>query len=176
MRNLQSKVRNRWAKFKASRPDRRTYGRELASSVFCFEDASRPASRNSSSRWPIVERSAQRIYPSVHSGEERPHVFGRARCIQAFKLTYAALIGAAERWRGVRMTEFKRRQLQAFRGKLDRAHAEHTGTRRERNRHRIPNSLYPARTELDRTRYDRNSQDYLLTLQLLLRRYRRTSQ
>jgi hypothetical protein len=33
---------------------------------------------------------------------------------------YAALIRAAERWRGLRMSEFERRQLQAIRTELDR--------------------------------------------------------
>ena len=42
------------------------------------------------------------------------------------KLMYAALIRAAERWRGLRMTEFERRQLIAIRNELDRAHAERT--------------------------------------------------
>jgi hypothetical protein len=110
----------------------------------------------------------------------RASIRGRApACLRRARRTQAHICrgdGAAERWRGVRMTEFNGRQLQAIRGRLDGAHAERTGTRRERNRHRIPNSLYPARTGLDRTRYGRNSQDYLLTLQLLLRRYRRNSQ
>ena len=38
----------------------------------------------------------------------------------------AELIRAAERWRGLRMSEFERRQLQAIRTELDRAHAERT--------------------------------------------------
>jgi hypothetical protein len=33
---------------------------------------------------------------------------------------YAAPIRAAERWRGLRMTEFERRQLIAIRNELDR--------------------------------------------------------
>jgi putative transposase len=62
-------------------------------------------------------------------GEERrrtkviPHVFG-ARAV--LKLMYAALIRAAERWRGLRMAEFERRQLTAIRNELDRARAERT--------------------------------------------------
>ena len=40
---------------------------------------------------------------------------------------HAALIRAAERWRGLRMTEFeRRRQLTAIRSELNRAHAERT--------------------------------------------------
>jgi hypothetical protein len=32
---------------------------------------------------------------------------------------YAALIRAAERWRGIRITEFERRQLKAIRDEID---------------------------------------------------------
>ena len=39
---------------------------------------------------------------------------------------HAALIRAAERWRGLRMTEFERRHLTAIRSELNRAHAERT--------------------------------------------------
>jgi hypothetical protein len=42
------------------------------------------------------------------------------------KLMYAALIGAAERWCGIKITEFDRRQLKAISLELDRAHAERT--------------------------------------------------
>jgi len=62
-------------------------------------------------------------------GEERrrtkviPHAFGERAVL---KLMYAALIRAAERWRGLRMTEFERRELIAIRNELDRAHAKRT--------------------------------------------------
>jgi transposase-like protein len=62
-------------------------------------------------------------------GEERrrtkviPHAFGERAVL---KLMYAALIRAAERWRGLKMTEFEHRQLQAIRDELNRAHAEQT--------------------------------------------------
>lgn len=62
-------------------------------------------------------------------GEERrrtkiiPHAFGERAVL---KLMYAALIRAAERWRGLRVTEFERRQLHAIRAELDRTHAEQT--------------------------------------------------
>jgi putative transposase len=36
------------------------------------------------------------------------------------KLVYAALIRAAERWRGIRITEFEQRQLKAIRDEIDR--------------------------------------------------------
>ena len=36
------------------------------------------------------------------------------------KLMYAALIRAAERWRGIRITEFELRQLRAIRDEIDK--------------------------------------------------------
>jgi hypothetical protein len=42
------------------------------------------------------------------------------------KLMYAALIRAAERWRGIKITEFDSRQLKAIRLDLDRDHAAQT--------------------------------------------------
>jgi putative transposase len=55
-------------------------------------------------------------------GEERrrtmiiPHTFGERAVL---KLMYAALIRAAEHWRGIRITEFERRQLKAVRDEID---------------------------------------------------------
>ena len=37
---------------------------------------------------------------------------------------YAAVIRAAERWRGIAVGEFEQRQLRAIREELSRAHAE----------------------------------------------------
>ncbi len=45
-----------------------------------------------------------------------PHAFGERAVL---KLMYAALIRAAERWRGIKITEFEQRQLKAIRGELD---------------------------------------------------------
>jgi putative transposase len=45
-----------------------------------------------------------------------PHAFGERAVL---KLVYAALIRAAERWRGIRITEFERRQLKAIRDEID---------------------------------------------------------
>jgi len=47
-----------------------------------------------------------------------PHAFGERAVL---KLMYAALIRAAERWHGIKMTEFERRQMRAIRAELDRA-------------------------------------------------------
>ncbi len=54
-------------------------------------------------------------------GEERrrtkviPHAFGERAVL---KLMYAALIRAAERWRGIQVAEFEGRQLKAIRDEL----------------------------------------------------------
>ena len=42
------------------------------------------------------------------------------------KLMFAAVIRAADRWRGLTIGEFEQRQLRAIRAELDRAHAERT--------------------------------------------------
>ena len=52
-----------------------------------------------------------------------PHAFGERPVL---KLMYAAVIRAAERWRGLPVGEFEHRQLQAIRAELDRAHAQRT--------------------------------------------------
>jgi putative transposase len=46
-----------------------------------------------------------------------PHAFGERAVL---KLMYAALIRAAERWRGIKITEFEQRQLKAVRDEIDR--------------------------------------------------------
>ena len=50
-----------------------------------------------------------------------PHAFGERPVL---KLMYAAVIRAAERWRGMQVGEFEQRQLHALREELDRAHAQ----------------------------------------------------
>ena len=62
-------------------------------------------------------------------GEERRrtkvvyHAFGERPVL---KLMCAAVIRAADRWRGVTVSEFEQRQLEAIREALDRAHIERT--------------------------------------------------
>jgi putative transposase len=46
-----------------------------------------------------------------------PHAFGERAVL---KLMHAALIRAAEGWRGIRITEFERRQLRAIRDEIDK--------------------------------------------------------
>ena len=52
-----------------------------------------------------------------------PHAFGERPVL---KLMYAAIIRAADRWRGITVGEFEQRQLKAIREELNRAHAERT--------------------------------------------------
>jgi hypothetical protein len=49
-----------------------------------------------------------------------PHAFGERPVL---KLMYAAVIRAANRWRGLTVGEFEQRQLRVIREELDRAHA-----------------------------------------------------
>ena len=82
-------------------------------------------------RFPLAHRRAIRTtnLPKRLFGEERRrtkvirHAFGERAVL---KPLYAALIRAAERWRGIRMSEVKRRQLQAIKEELDRAFATRT--------------------------------------------------
>src|SRR5262249_49796707 len=147
LRNLQSKVpEDQWPEFKAHaiacyqaaspalarllRDDMvSTYGAALPSALACLQDDFEAGIAHL--RFPLAHRRAIRTTNMLERlfGEERrrtkviPHAFGERAVL---KLMYAALIRAAERWRGLRMTEFERRQLTAIRNELDRAHAERT--------------------------------------------------
>lgn len=141
MRNLQSKVpEDAWPEFKArasacyqaaspalARMLREdivaTYGRDLASAVACLQDDFEACIAHL--RFPLGHRRAIRTTNLLERlfGEERrrtkiiPHAFGERAIL---KLMYAALIRAAERWRGIKITEFERRQLKAIREEIDR--------------------------------------------------------
>jgi transposase-like protein len=147
MRNLQSKVpEDQWPEFKTRaqacyraaspalarllRDDiAQTYGVDLPSAVACLDDDFEACIAHL--RFPLAHRRVVRTTNLLERlfGEERrrtkviPHAFGERAVL---KLMYAALIRAAERWRGIKMTEFERRQLKAIRDELDRAHAERT--------------------------------------------------
>jgi transposase-like protein len=147
MRNLQSKVPDGvWPEFhararacyQAASPGLArilrddivaTYDRDLPSAVACLDDDFEACIAHL--RFPLGHRRAigttnllERLF-----GEERrrteviPHAFGERAVL---KLMYAAPIRAAERWRGIRTTEFERRQPKAIRDELDRDHAERT--------------------------------------------------
>src|SRR5262245_18631751 len=147
LRNLQSKVpEDQWPEFKARaiacyqaasptlarmlRDDiAATYGTLAVSALACLQDDFEACIAHL--RFPLAHRRSIRTTNLLERlfGEERrrtkviPHAFGERAVL---KLMYAALIRAAERWRGLRMTEFERRQLIAIRNELDRAHAERT--------------------------------------------------
>jgi len=147
MRNLQSKVpEDQWPEFKARaqacyraaspalarllRDDiAATYDGDLPSAVACLDDDFEACIAHL--KFPLAHRRAIRTTNLLERlfGEERrrtkviPHAFGERAVL---KLMYAALIRATERWRSVRFTEFERRQLQAIRAELDRAHTERT--------------------------------------------------
>src|SRR5881392_3352226 len=140
MRNLASKVpEDLWPEFKARaaacyqapspalarllRDDvRATYGAALPSAVACLEDDFEACIAHL--RFPLAHRRAIRTTNLLERlfGEERrrtkiiPHAFGERAVL---KLIYAALIRAAERWRGIRISEFEQRQLKAIREEID---------------------------------------------------------
>jgi putative transposase len=80
-------------------------------------------------RFPLRHRKVIRttnLLERLFLGERRrtkviPHAFGERPVL---KLMYAAVIRAADRWRGLTVGEFERRQLHALREELNRAHAE----------------------------------------------------
>jgi len=106
-----------------------TYGRDLPSAVACLNDDFEACIAHL--KFPLAHRRVIRTTNLLERlfGEERrrtkviPHAFGERAVL---KLMYAALIRAAERWRGIRMSEFEQRQLKAIRDELDRAHTERT--------------------------------------------------
>jgi transposase-like protein len=140
LRNLQSKVPEApWPEFKARavacyqaaspalarllRDDIvATYGRDLPAAVACLNDDFEACIAHL--RFPLGHRRAIRTTNLLERlfGEARrrtkviPHAFGERAVL---KLMYAALIRAAERWRGIRITEFEQRQLKAIREELN---------------------------------------------------------
>jgi len=146
-RNLQSKMpEDQWPEFKARasacyhaaspvlarmlRDDLAvTYGAAVPSALACLQDDFEACIVRL--RFPLAHRRSIRTtnLPERLFGEEwRPtkailHAFGERAVL---KLMYGALIRAAERMRGLRMTEFERRQLIAIRNELDRSHVERT--------------------------------------------------
>jgi putative transposase len=147
MRNLESKVpEDRWPEFKAcatacyqaaspalARLLRdeivAAFERELPSAVACLQDDFEACIAHL--KFPLAHRRAIRTTNLLERlfGEERrrskviPHAFGERAVL---KLMYAAMIRAAERWRGLRITAFERRQLAAIRDELNQLHASKT--------------------------------------------------
>ena len=103
------------------------YGRELPAVVQCFVDDFDACIAHL--RFPLRHRKVIRttnLLERLFLEERRrtkiiPHAFGERPVL---KLMYAAVIRAADRWRGLTVGEFEQRQLRAIREELDRAHAE----------------------------------------------------
>ena len=105
------------------------YERELPAVVQCFRDDFDACIAHL--RFPLRHRRVVRttnLLERLFLEERRrtkiiPHAFGERPVL---KLMYAAVIRAADRWRGLTVGEFEQRQLRAIREELDRAHAERT--------------------------------------------------
>jgi putative transposase len=141
MRNLQSKVpENLWPEFKAratacyqaASPALArllhddivtTYGTDLPAAVMCLDDDFEACIAHL--KFPLGLRRVIRTTNLLERlfGEARrrtkviPHAFGERAVL---KLVYAALIRAAARWRGIRITGFEQRQLRAIRDEIDK--------------------------------------------------------
>jgi transposase-like protein len=103
------------------------YERELPAVVHCFRDDFEACIAHL--RFPLRHRRVIRttnLLERLFLEERRrtkiiPHAFGERPVL---KLMYAAVIRAAERWRGLTVGEFEQRQLKTLREELNRAHAE----------------------------------------------------
>jgi transposase-like protein len=103
------------------------YGHELPAVVQCFVDDFDACIAHL--RFPLRHRKVIRttnLLERLFLEERRrtkiiPNAFGERPVL---KLMYAAMIRAADRWRGITVGEFEQRQLRAIREELDRAHAE----------------------------------------------------
>lgn len=103
------------------------YGRELPAVVQCFTDDFEACIAHL--RFPLRHRKVIRttnLLERLFLEERRrtkivPHAFGERPVL---KLMYAAMIRAADRWRGITVGEFEQRQLRTIREELDRAHTE----------------------------------------------------
>ena len=105
------------------------YERELPAVVQCFREDFDACIAHL--RFPLRHRRVIRttnLLERLFLEERRrtkiiPHAFGERPVL---KLMYAAVIRAADRWRGIQVGEFEQRQLKAMRHELNRAHAEQT--------------------------------------------------
>jgi putative transposase len=101
------------------------YERDLPAVVKCFTDDFEACIAHL--RFPLRHRKVIRTTNLLErlflEGRRRtkvvPHAFGERPVL---KLLYAAVIRAADRWRGLTIGEFEQRQLRAIRDELNRAH------------------------------------------------------
>lgn len=149
LRNLGSKVpEERWREVKAhalaayqaispqvarmaAEEFRRRYASEFPSAVACFEDDFEACIAHL--RLPIAHRRAIRTTNLLERlfGEERrrtkviPHAFGERAVL---KLMYAALIRASQTWRGLRISDFERKQIAELRAELEAEFKQRTSS------------------------------------------------
>jgi transposase-like protein len=107
-------------------------------------------------KFPLSHRRAIRTTNLLERlfGEERrrtkviPHAFGERAVL---KPMYGALIRAAERWRGIKISEFEKRQLRAIREEIDK---DFTARNAQQRAQRLPQPrpIYPVMTGLDRSK------------------------
>ena len=140
MRNLQAKVpEERWREVGpaaraayqapsqalarlAAEEFRKAWSKDLPTAVACFDDDFNACIAHLA--LPIAHRRVTRTTNLLERlfGEERrrtkviPHAFGERAVM---KLMYASLIRASQTWRGVIVTEFERKQLDALRDELN---------------------------------------------------------
>jgi putative transposase len=103
------------------------YGRDLPAVVQCFVDDFDACIAHL--RFPLRHRKVIRttnLLERLFLEERRrtkiiPHAFGERPVL---KLMYAAVIRAADHWRGLTVGEFEQRQLKAIREELNHAHAQ----------------------------------------------------
>src|SRR5438128_9683128 len=105
----------------------RAYEQELPAVVQCFIEDFEACIAHL--RFPLRHRKVIRttnLLERLFLEERRrtkiiPHAFGERPVL---KLMYAAVIRAADRWRGITVGEFEQRQLKVIRAELDGAHVE----------------------------------------------------
>ena len=127
------------------------YERDLPAVMQCFRDDFDAWIAHL--RFPLRRRRVVRttnLFERLFLEERRrtksiPHAFGERPVLE---LMYAAVIRAADRWRGLTVGEFEQRQLKVIREELDRAHAERVRRRSAHARVRRP-SNYRARLGFD---------------------------
>jgi transposase-like protein len=164
MRNLAAKVpEDLWPDFKArataayQAPSRKIarelaeglvadYGTDLANATACFMDDFEACIAHL--RLPITHRRATRttnLLERLFVEERRrlkiiPNAFGEKAVL---KLMFGAMTRAAERWRSIRITEFERRQMAAFRQELDHDYEAAVGLDKPRPK-RLPAAKIPS--------------------------------
>jgi putative transposase len=122
-----------------------TYERDLPSAVLCFKDDFEAATAHL--RFPVAHRKVTRttnLLERLFVEERRrtkiiANTFGERPVL---KLLYAALIRASETWRGIGVSAFERRQLEAIREELDEAHRRrHAPAVNEQSARKSPSSI-----------------------------------